>query len=60
MLAIVAIFFIVTLIASVLVIAATMLSSRLTRTEEHYLAEENEVEQNGADAPASEASPSSS
>ena len=60
MLAFVAVFFIIALITSVLVIAATMLSSRLRHTEEHYLAEKYEVEQNDADAPASETSPSSS
>ena len=44
MLAFIAIFFGISLIASILVIAATMLSSRLSLTEEHYLAEEYEVE----------------
>ena len=60
MLAFVAVFFCVSLIASALVIAASMLSSRLNHTEEQYLAETYEVEQNSIDAPASEASPPTS
>lgn len=60
MLAAIAIFAIVSLIASVFVIAASMLSSRLNNTEEHYVAEEYEVDQRGVDAPASETSPPSS
>jgi hypothetical protein len=59
MLATIAIFFVISLIASVLVIAATMLSSRLSHREEHYLAEEYEVEQDGAEAQAGKNSPSS-
>lgn len=59
MLATIAIFFVISFIASVLVIAATMLSSRLSHKEEHYLAEEYRPDQDGADAPAGKKSASS-
>lgn len=49
MLATIAIITVVSAIASILVIAATMLSSRLNSTEEHYLVEEYEVEQSSPD-----------
>lgn len=51
MLATIAIITVVSAIASILVIAATMLSSRLNSTEEHYLVEEYEVEQSSPDVP---------
>jgi hypothetical protein len=54
MLAFIAIFFSLSLIASVLVIAASMLSSRLNRVEEQYLAEEYEAQPGNAESPASE------
>ncbi len=60
MLAFVAVFFCLSMIASVLVIAATMLSSRLNRTEEQYLAEDYEVQPHSAEPPASEAAPPTS
>lgn len=60
MLAIIAIFIIASVIASVLVLAASMHSSRLNDSEGHFVNEEYEVEQNSPDVPASEASHSSS
>ena len=59
MLATIAAFCVISFIASILVIAATMLSSRLSHKEEYYLAEEYDIEQDGADAPAGKKSPSS-
>ena len=59
-LAIVAILIIASMIASVLVITATMLSSRLNQKEGHCLTEEYEVEQSSPDASIGEASHSSS
>jgi archaellum component FlaG (FlaF/FlaG flagellin family) len=58
-LAIVAIIIIASMIASVLVITATMLSSRLNQTEGH-LTEEYEVDQSSPDVPLGEKSQSSS
>ena len=52
MLAFLAIFIIVSLIASMLVIAATMLSSRLSHTQEQYLTEEYDEEEDYLDLPA--------
>lgn len=48
MLAAIAIIAFVSLLASVLVIAASMLSSRLSTSEEHYLVEELEPKPNGS------------
>ena len=60
MLAIIVIFIIVSMIVSVLIIAATMLPSRLNHTEDHYLIEEYAVEQSRPDGPAGKASQPSS
>jgi len=60
MLAILAIFAIASFVASIFVIAATMLSSRLSHEEDHYLAESYEVEQSSQDAPAGRTSQSPS
>jgi hypothetical protein len=49
MLATIGIVAVISTIASVLVIAATMLSSRLSSTEEHYLVEDYEAEQSNTD-----------
>ena len=59
MLAIIAIFIIASMIASVLFIAATMLSSRLNHAEDHCLTEEYEVGQSRLGVLAGEASQSS-
>ena len=58
MLAFIAIFFIASIIASVFVVAATMLSSRLSHTEDNYLAEEVEVDHGRPDVPAGQTSQS--
>ena len=60
MLAVIVIFIFASMIASVLVIAATMLSSRRNHAEDHYLTEEYEVVQSRPEVPTSEATQSSS
>ncbi len=52
MLVFLAIFIIISFIASVLVIAATMLSSRLNHTQERYMTEEYDEGQGYLDLPA--------
>jgi hypothetical protein len=59
-LAIVAILIIASIVASILVITATMLSSRLNHKDGHFLTEEYEVEQSSPDVSVGEKSQSSS
>ncbi len=58
MLAFIAVFAVISIIASVFVVAASMLSSRLGRSEDHYLADEIEVDQSSLDVPAGRSSQS--
>ena len=60
MLAFIVIFVVTSIIASVFVVAATILSSRLNHTEDNYLAEEIEVDLGRADVPAGKTSQSPS
>jgi hypothetical protein len=55
MLPIIAVIVISSILASVLVIAASMLSSRLSRAEDYYLADEIEVEPQSFEAAAGDA-----
>ncbi len=56
MLAFIAIFIVASIIISVLVIAATILSSRQNHAEDYCLTEENEMGQSRPDGPVGEAS----
>ena len=55
MLAIFAVIFISSILASVLVITASMLSSRLSRAEDHFIADEIEVEPSIQEMPVGDA-----
>ncbi len=54
--AFIAVFAIISIVASVFVVAASMLSSRLGRSEDDYLTDEVEVEQISLDVPAGHSS----
>ena len=55
MLAVIAIVIVGAVLTSVMVIAASMLSSRLSRAEDRYLADDREIELPGPEAPVGDA-----
>ena len=57
MIAIIAVTAICSILASVLVITASMLSSRLSRVEDHFWGDEIEVERSHAEVPAGDNPP---